>query len=217
MDFVMAARFLSRNSRSCGFTLVETLVALVLLSLVFLLLTEGLRFIMNNDRKQAGGEADVSRTQIFLENLISQARPALVRDRQSMTGESVAFAGSSTSLQLLSPAPNAVAVGGLYDVNIVFDQKDKQVEITWGLYRPSGPIYDDKAVLLKHVTEAKFTYFGKLNNKIAWSDSWQHSLSLPLLVRVQLSFSNDSTIWPDFVVSPKITSHRSVKLNFDMP
>src|SRR5690349_20744837 len=129
MDFVMAARFLRRNSRSCGFTLVETLVALVLLSLVFLLLTEGLRFVMNNDRKQAGGEADVSRTQIFLENLISQARPALVRDRQSMTGESVAFTGSSTHFELAGPAPNAAAIGGLYNVSVRFDRETGKVDI----------------------------------------------------------------------------------------
>ena len=43
VDFVMASGILGNNRQRRGFTLVEMLVALVLLSLVFLLLTGGLR------------------------------------------------------------------------------------------------------------------------------------------------------------------------------
>jgi general secretion pathway protein J len=217
VDFVMASRLLRNNRQSCGFTLIELLVALVLLSLVFLLVAGGLRFVMDIDRKEAIGEADVSRTQIFLASLISQARPALVRDRQSVTGESVAFTGSATRFELLTSAPNALGTGGLYNVSVLFDQANKQVEILLGLYRPPGLTYEDTSILLDHVSDVELTYFGEMQNQVGWHSSWQHALSLPLLVRIRLSFSNDKQVWPDLVVSPKITSHRPVALNVGMP
>jgi general secretion pathway protein J len=210
----MAPRVLINDRRRCGFTLIETLVALVLLSLVFLLLTGGLQFVREIDRKEAIGDADVSRsrTQTFLASVISQARPALVRDGQSATGESVAFAGSATRFELLTSAPNAIATGGLQNVSVVFDPTNEQVQILWGLYRPPGLTYEDKSILLDHVSNAEFAYFGELQKRIGWHDSWEHALSLPLLVRIRLSFSNGSPAWPDLIVSPKITSHRPVPL-----
>jgi prepilin-type N-terminal cleavage/methylation domain-containing protein len=208
MDIVMAPRVLSNNHQSCGFTLVETLAALVLLSLVFLLLTSGSRFVMDNDRKAAVGAADVAHTQIFLASLVSQARPALVRDHQSPTGESVAFTGSATRFDLLTSAPSATTIGGLYNVSVLYDETSQQVEIVSGLYRPSDVTYEDKTILMDDVTNAEFTYFGRVRDRIGWYSSWQHALSLPLLVRIRLSFSNESLVWPDLVVPLKVTSHR---------
>jgi prepilin-type N-terminal cleavage/methylation domain-containing protein len=213
----MASRVLRNNRQSSGFTLIETLVALVLLSLVFLIVAGGLRFVMDNDRKEAIGEADVTHTQIFLESLINQARPALVLDHQSVTGESVAFTGSATRFELLSSAPNIVTVGGLYNVSVLFDQTNKQLEILWGLYRPPGITYEDQSILLDHVSGVAFTYFGEMQNKIGWYGSWQHALSLPLLVRIRLSFSNESLTWPDLVVPLKVTSHRPQALGIGTP
>jgi hypothetical protein len=49
-----------------------------------------------------------------------------------------------------------------------------------------------KSILLDEVSDAKFAYFGKKQNEIGWHSSW-HALSLPLLMRVRLSFLNNGS------------------------
>ena len=64
-----------------------------------------------------------------------------------------------------------MAVGGLYQVSIDFDQSNQQVKITWGLNRPSDLVYEDKSILLDHVSNAEFAYFGTVQHQTGWHTS----------------------------------------------
>jgi hypothetical protein len=66
-------------------------------------------------------------------------------------------------------------------------------------------------VLLAHVAELRFAYFGQVESKEApiWSESWNQPF-LPLLIRVQLRFPDqDARSWPDLIVRPMIEGQSS--------
>ena len=215
MDLVMAARVLGKTRRSSGFTLIEMLVVLVLLSLLFLVVARSLQFATDADRKSAHDDPDFIRirVQMFLASLLEQARPVLVLDPKSMTGESVAFTGTASRIDLMTSAPFAVAPGGVYKVSLLFDQTNQELATSWALFRPTGVTSERKLNLLNHVSEVEFGYFGEMQHQIGWHTSWEHALSLPVLIRIRLRFSGDKSGWQEFLLSPKINSDRPTQPN----
>jgi general secretion pathway protein J len=129
-----------------GFTLLELLIALVLVSLITLLLFSGLRL---GTRAWEGVEATADRTaeirvaRNFLDRELLQARQIeLTVDAQRR----FVFAGDSQAIEFVSPLSEHVGIPGLYVLRLTLDpgQRHRRLVLTRWLLNPDVLAGDDK-------------------------------------------------------------------------
>jgi general secretion pathway protein J len=197
-----------------GFSLVEVLVALVLLALLSMALFFSVRFGMT--AWQRGGERSEQihtsmLVQDLLRRLIGQAYP-LVLAGGSGTGR-VDFEGTATSLDFLAPVPVALASGGRARFKIAIERRSGGSDLTL-TSRPELAANDAapelaRKTLLASIETGEFAYFGAAQSQpqARWHQRWSGALSLPELVRVRVRFArSDSRLWPDLTIAPRITA-----------
>src|ERR1700730_7169060 len=92
-----------RFARSAGFTLIELMVALILLSLVFLLITSSLQFGTNvwSAREEESDSSEVLTAQDFLRRVLSETRPVMI-EADSSHARHVVFAGNENSIRFVT-------------------------------------------------------------------------------------------------------------------
>jgi general secretion pathway protein J len=199
--------------REAGFSLVEVLVALVLLGLLSTALFSSVRFGVT--AWQRGGErSDQVHTSILVQDLlrrlIGQAYPLMLADG---TGAGrVDFAGSATSLDFLAPVPVALASGGRARFNLAIERRGDGSDLVL-TSRPELAAADaaglSRKTLLARIETADFAYFGASQSQSVaqWRENWNGELTLPALVRVRVSFArSDPRLWPDLTIAPRITA-----------
>jgi general secretion pathway protein J len=198
---------------SRGFTLLELLVALLLLSLVFLLLTSGLHFGTRAWRQEEpSSTSDVATVQHLLRRVLSEARPVMIESTPSVTvRRHVFFDGSQNSVRFIAPVPQHLGVGGFYEVALYGGSSGNRLEMSWRLFRgaePSsgGQSQERRVALLDDVTEIQFAYFGRLTPQDApgWSIDWQGLQTLPDLIRIRVTLSGGERVWPDLTVATHV-------------
>jgi general secretion pathway protein J len=202
--------------RALGFTLLELLVALVILSLVLLLLTGGLQIGTKvwSDRDQSK-ISEVLGVQQLLRRVISEARPVMIENTPTVRRH-VFFSGSENSVRFVAPMPEHLGVGGFYEVNIYLTEGGEagnRVEMSWKLFRaPEGssgpPVKEQRVILLEKVAELQFAYFGYrgLKEPARWYSDWEGLQSLPDLIRMRITYSEGNQAWPDLVVGTMVRS-----------
>jgi len=210
-----------------GFTLIELMVALAILSLLFLLLVSGLHLgtkfgglreesLTNTDTSQ------VSSVQETLRRMLSQARPAMVKDVADRQ-DRVLFVGTKDSIRFVAPLPSHLGVGGWYDIAIYL-AKDEQLGhsgrlmMSWRIFRGSGASptagIERKTVLLSGVSQIWCAYYGfHIKKPKAWYNDWQGLWFLPDLIRIRVKFSRNDLLWPDLVVAPLVNSLEVKKMD----
>lgn len=221
-----------RSRRSCavtiaGFSLVELLVALVLLGMVFLVLFNslalGLKIWNANDQELSSNtQALVARD--LLRRVLSEARPLKTTLGAPNAEHRVFFLGTQDSIRFVAPMPSHLAVGGLYEIAIYAiegGQTGNRLEMSWRLFRrqswPSKPLTEEKrSELISKVAEIEFNYFGQVDKSEppGWHVDWQNLQSLPELIRLRLKFVGGEGAWPDLVVAPMV---QSVNLVYPVP
>ncbi len=205
----------ARKWRAGGFTLVELLVALVLLGFISVLMLGGLRF---GARAWEAGDArieriaDVQVAQRFLRRQIAAARP--LASRQDDQSSVIGFAGDGTRMRLIAPLPAHLALGGLYRVSLFVDEHDgrERLMLAWQLYQSEDddgarPVEGQESVLVDDVAEVEFAYLRAAaeGGDTEWVDRWEGKRGLPVLVRVEISFDDDDgRTWPPLIVAPMV-------------
>jgi general secretion pathway protein J len=188
------------SGRSAGFTLVELLIALVLLSFVFLLLASGLKFgtnVWSRQNKELSNNVEIHAAQDFLRRVLSEARPVMI-EADPARARHVFFEGSNNSIRFIAPMPGHLGMGGFYELTIYLaegDQSGNRIELSWRISLMSG------------VRELQFAYFGyrgQQNEPARWYNDWQGLQFIPSLIRVQTKLSEGD--WPDLVVAPMVQS-----------
>lgn len=208
-----------RLRRPHGFTLVEMLVALALVSLMSLAMLQAYRFAQRTLQQTTRVDADmreIAGAQRLLRRLIEQAYPfEPVPGSNEKPGAARGFTGEATQLTLSAPSLARAGAVGLYRYTLA--EKDGALEVAWGLDRNGNGVASDAPAirheaLLDGVKTVAIDYLElvRLDNgqfEPLWRESWTGRNQLPALVRVRVTFAaGDRREWPELVVAPRISA-----------
>jgi general secretion pathway protein J len=183
------------SSRSQGgFTLLELLIAVTILGLIVVALTGGVRFAgqaWQAQAKQSQRYGDLDAVQNVLRQLIASAKD---------------FRGDAVSLHFVGAMPEALARGGLYDIEL--RTLAGRLVLAW---KPHfrGQTADgvwNTATLAQGVSAFAFTYYVPPGG---WQSTAANRNRPPALVRIALGF-DDSRTWPPLTIAPMIESRPGV-------
>jgi prepilin-type N-terminal cleavage/methylation domain-containing protein len=184
--------------RDDGFTLLETLVSIMLLALVVAFLPGLLRL---------GTRAMQSRTEL---DAISAAGPARQFIAQQLSGATavlqrrsggrlqLAFDGRRDELGFVAPASLGAQQTGMQDYRIALvtggdgaaGTPQRSLSVAMRPFALQGSTPATSSVLLRDVTALSFRYFGRRSGDdgARWHDEWSGASALPQLVEMQLGF-----------------------------
>jgi general secretion pathway protein J len=203
------------NARTRGFTLIEMMVALALVSLMSVAMFQAYRLSQRAlSQVTALDEAthDIAAAQAFLRRVLEQAYP-FESGPQAPHG----LMGEKDRLEVTAPALAAEGSAGLYRFDIAIEGgKSGELVVRWAQDRNGTRKPDEKNVrreaLVRGASSISISYLELVelgNGQIEphWRDSWLDSSTLPALVRVVMTFPpGDKRRWPELVVAPRIST-----------
>jgi general secretion pathway protein J len=191
--------------RAAGFTLLEVLGALVLLSLLLMGVYSGVRSATHT--VQAGTLKieqldEVRSAQMFLRRELEQAMAQAIAHDDN--GNNIYFIGSSDEMRFVAPLPDYLGSAGpqLVDIKLVSagDKGGKQLVASLAVLPPDGskpkPLGDPQ-VLVDGIDDGSFSYRG-LNQQgqpMDWQSDWKFVGNMPNIVTVKLTLQNGRE-WP---------------------
>jgi general secretion pathway protein J len=198
-----------------GFTLLELLVAMVLLSLLTLAIGGGLRFgvrAWEASGRRSSHVLDVQTVQDAIRRQLGQALP-LVLPEATLGQVRVAFDGRPNRVRFVAPIPVEVG-GGLHTFTIgrLDGTPDGVLLMAWHPFNPDSDFDREHAgeqiELLSGVSAISISYFGanEPGAAAAWHDRWRNAASLPGLVRVSVTPEDEQEVWPDLLVTLRISA-----------
>ncbi|MGQ0658439.1 MAG: prepilin-type N-terminal cleavage/methylation domain-containing protein [Chromatiales bacterium] len=180
------------NGRVAGFTLLELLIAMGLLSLISVILYASLRtgtVAWQGGLERSQTAEEIRLAEAFMRRVMRQSMPIEVRKERARYAY---FDGGSKAVQFAGRLPAQHGIGGVYELRLqaVARRGREKLEFTYRLLRPdSGPKPDwhEPAVLLGNVTGVTFSYFGaaRANTAPQWQSKWLAADRLPSLVQVR--------------------------------
>ena len=190
-----------------GFTLLELLVAITLLSLVGLIMLGGLRFgrrVWERSAAVAENAESVDAVQRFLGRELAALYPAWQADGPGQGH--VAFEGGAHGMRFVGPppAPAGPAANQRFTLDL---SADHALSVAWQPDSNNADLPLARAILLAGVAGLDLAYFGPdaSGRNPGWWDSWADRPALPQLIRVRVQFGpHDRRTWPELVVHPEI-------------
>jgi general secretion pathway protein J len=196
--------------RQAGFTLIELVVAMVLLGIMMMLLYSGLTFALRGwDAGDANGRNVVDRRigENFLRRELNELFPMRWKDPMILK---FAFEGEAQRMKFVSSRPAGVTLGGLSLVGLEVEQdaNHKTRHLTMRRAMPDDAAKDfapldraERTVLIADVDSVAFAYFGSENDftESKWMDAWTYVGRMPQMVRLRVKTA-DGMALPDFVV-----------------
>jgi general secretion pathway protein J len=203
-----------KRQRSRGFTLVELVVALLLLALMSAMLYGSLALSANSwDRGEAKAEqsSDMRLTETFLRTLLMSQHPLRFH---KVVEQPLYFLGTHETLAFAAALPSR-AGGGLYYFKLEVTGDGDKSQLTLSRVVPDYaatalPSFGDAktTTLADAVAEVRFKYFGRdpdSNETTAptWRERWDDPQILPMLIRMDVKPVRGDP-WPPLVVEPRL-------------
>lgn len=231
----MSPRCKHRAGRSrfgSGFTLIEMLVAVTLMALIGIAVTDGLRLArrcLQTAVKADRDSLEIVAAQRFLRHAVESAEPAgsarLNGDSTPAGGVALEFGsalrGEGNRLTFRAAGPLSVNDGipSVFEVRLVprereTDQHD--LVVYWRAQTADPGVTSDVSipgeVLVSAVESVRWQYLpdfvssnGTADGSV-WLDDWQGRPDLPALIRLDVNFKPGSRrIWPPFIVQLHLT------------
>jgi general secretion pathway protein J len=211
-------KLLNRRSKSSvsGFTLVELLLAITLMSILLGLTYSGLRAATRSSERgeqllAAGAELRVSHQ--FIRRQLNQMLPlpfAVTDDSEEIQ---IVFEGDANHIQYVAPMPGYLGTGGpqVQLIEIVNgDNGDVMLQFSHSLLLGffEDRLYDrEPVILLEGVKSADFEFLGKdeEGELIDWAITWEQFDVLPVAVRLNIELSEElNLIWPELVAGVRV-------------
>lgn len=190
--------------RDAGFTLLEVLVALVVLGFILAGLSQGTRYGLRAAETQArtvAARGQLDAVDRALRRLIEQMEPGTDRDGIGLQGGPgrMQFVSVLPAAASALPTPDAtVAVGVDGAHRLVLRATPRRPGKPFGLPPPAL-----ETELLAGVDHIELAYWPR-GPSPAWRTDWTDRTVLPLLVRLRVVFPpGDERHWPDLVASPR--------------
>jgi general secretion pathway protein J len=196
--------------RQAGFTLIEVVVAMVLLGATMLLLYSGMSFALRSwDATEVNGRRTADRRlgENFLRRELSEMFPMRWKDPTQLK---MAFEGGAQSLRFVSARPAGLQMGGLSLVGVELEEDREKRTRALVMYRAMpddeakdfGPLArGERHLLIPGIDQVAFSYFGSENEfaEPRWMDSWEFPSRIPEMVRIRLRGSDGDAL-PEMVV-----------------
>jgi general secretion pathway protein J len=199
---------------TAGFTLIELIIALVLLALIASLMFGSLSLAA---RSWDGGEAkavevsSMRQAQTFLREQIEAALPLRLKKVAELP---LMFAGERDEIRYAAALPPRVQEGGAYYFRLAVARNGEKSQLVLERTIPDpsatqAPEFTDAehSVLADGIAELHVSYFGRDANAAdveapTWRDRWDDRQRLPLLIRIDVTPTKGAP-WPTLVVEPR--------------
>ncbi len=193
-------------SRQRGFTLLEVMIALVILSMIMVATMAALRGLGNTKATITLVTNRLDEVRVvsgFLRNSLGSAMPISVGEAGAPTFGSpepsaAYFQGSSSEVVWVAPLIAGADLGGAFIMQLHYT--DQRVELRWHPYRPSADAPNwpevEPRVLLEDVEGFTIGYLGDYGGE--WLEEWPESQANPVAVRLNIKSRNK--YWPELVV-----------------
>ena len=189
-----------------GFTLLETLVVVVVLGLLMVGLTQGVRTgvaLWGAQQRRLGETADLDAGARVLRSLLT----GLAASPSSAAGATpVAVKGDSRHFSFIGDLPTGLGTTRRADISI--ELRKARLVLIWTPHRhevPLGPPpKPTETELVGGVARLEIAYWGTTapDQPAAWQTRWDGPAP-PLLVRIRLTFGKgDRRHWPDLIAAP---------------
>jgi general secretion pathway protein J len=198
--------------REAGFTLLEIMVALVVLSLIVTTAFGALR--MGERSWEAGlaraGDTETLRTVSgVLQRQFKQVLPLSWTEDAETT---IAFSGNRQQLSFIAPAPQHHGSTGLFEYTLVVEpyQNNVQLVLYYLVHDPdstgfqTGSSDRQRVLLVDELNTASFSYYGSPvdGNPPQWHAYWNNDAeAFPRLVRARLVSNEGQRPWPELVLA----------------
>lgn len=200
-----------------GFSLLELIVAMTLLSFIAVALASGLRVGITAWTRISGAQetpSDIYFSQSAIRRFIETARPISVDETHPESG--LEFSGQSNRLLFVSPMPAEFGMGGDYMIEFAVRTRasgQKDLVLLPRIYRGPGHTSegtasaDNETTLVADVVSASWTYFGSSVKREmpSWRTTWESQILLPQLIGLDVSFpAGSNRIWPQLLIAPRL-------------
>ncbi|MEO8010836.1 MAG: prepilin-type N-terminal cleavage/methylation domain-containing protein [Dokdonella sp.] len=198
-----------KNQRARGFTLIEVMLAILLLAVLLAAAYGGIRSAV---RAMSSGEALIDRVnrvrvaQEFIRHQISRTLP-LPFGQDEGTGTNFLFQGEDDLIRWVAPMPGYLSRGGSYVQTLELTNTRNGKQLLFGHTMLNG--FDlnklrqedmaEPVVLMDQIESGRFEYRkldeeGKLED---WSDDWGDPSLTPVMVRIELTMRPEALVgWP---------------------
>lgn len=198
-----------------GFTLLEVLLGMSLMSVMMLLLFVSLRLCVQNWNAGEKKIAQVNQAAIIQGFLQSKLHAAIPLDGDFLEEPEFSFQGSKDEIQFVAAMPASAARLGLqlFKMSTKPANGGRQGENLLVEMRPFFPLavseeWDaEPVVILRNIRSLKFAYFGSdgedTEDDMSWQNEWLERSSLPALISIEIELFNGE-IWPQLLVALKV-------------
>lgn len=203
-----------RFSVAAGFTLVELLLALSLMSMLLALAYGGLRASTRAADKGQAVLEDSGRIRMahqFVRKQLNQMAPLAFAENGDQQ-ERVVFEGSARKIRYVAPMPGYLGFGGpqVQELEIISGDEGDHLVLSHALLQgfEEGNLYlRDPIVLLEQIEFAAFGFLGRdeTGELTGWVNQWAQPGQLPEAVSLEIEFAEEVYIrWPLLMASVRV-------------
>jgi general secretion pathway protein J len=198
--------------RGHGFTLIEVLGSLVLLSFLLLAVYGGIRAATQSVRSGQGAIErldQIRSAQMFLRRELAQSMAMAFAKTDK--GENIYFLGDAHQMRFVAPLPGYLGKLGpqLQQIKLVPNNKGgSRLEVSFAILPPDGsdpkPLGDPE-VLMDNVREGSFNYRSADTDDQpgTWGTDWSDGRAMPVLVQINLQIDGNYG-WPALEVPLRV-------------
>ena len=202
------------HSGATGFSLVELLLALSLMSMLLALAYGGLRASTRATDKGQAILEDNSRIRMahqFVRKQLNQMAPLVFAESDDQQERTV-FEGEAKKIRYVAPMPGYLGFGGpqVQELAVVSADEGYALVLSHALlqeFEEENLYLRDPIVLIESIEFAEFSFLGRdeTGELTAWTTQWEQKEMIPEAVSLEIEFTEDVYIrWPLLTASVRV-------------